>query len=214
MFTRRFILPLLLLIPSGIYAKQNNENAMQETAAIHFTQPNAGASVIAKWVTKETVVAGLPADFFDSSIASAGDSIVSWLWDFGEQQPYSNYRNPHYTYSEPGTYFVTLFVTSANGEQSMISSAIEVEPYDGITRFGFSAVQDMPNPAKGHFILLLPGSSANASIQIADQNGTIIRKEDASNKEEMEFFLNLTPGIYLIEFRDAQNRYFQKIRID
>lgn len=213
MFTRQFILPVLLLISAGAYAKQINENAIPETVSA-FQQTNAAGSVLAKWYNKGTVVAGLPTDFFDQSSTNAGDSVVSWVWDFGEQKPNSYYRNPHYTYSEPGTYFVTLLVTTASGEQSMISSAIEVEPYDGITRFGFSAVQDLPNPAKGHFILLLPGSSANATIQIADQNGTIIRRENASGKEQMEFFLHVPSGIYLIEYRSEENRYFQKIQID
>ncbi|MDN5205576.1 PKD domain-containing protein [Fulvivirgaceae bacterium BMA10] len=50
-----------------------------------------------------------------SSIPDITDSIVSWDWDFGDGSPISNVQNPSHLYASPGTYDITLTVTSTHG---------------------------------------------------------------------------------------------------
>lgn len=54
----------------------------------------------------------LTINFTDLS-ASSSSSIVSWLWNFGDGNN-STQSNPQHTYTVPGTYTVSLFVTDGN----------------------------------------------------------------------------------------------------
>jgi gliding motility-associated-like protein len=53
------------------------------------------------------------AQFFDSSLVANG-SIVNWLWDFGDGN-YSYAQNPLHTYTDDGTYNISLAVMSTGG---------------------------------------------------------------------------------------------------
>ena len=53
------------------------------------------------------------AQFYDSTLV-AGGNIVNWLWDFGDGN-FSYAQNPSHTYTDSGSYYVNLTVTSSNG---------------------------------------------------------------------------------------------------
>ncbi len=75
--------------------------------------------------------APLKVTFMDESI----NSPDSWSWDFGDEWQ-ANEQNPSHTYTEPGTYTVTLEVTNADGSDittkidyiSVDAAEIPVEP--------------------------------------------------------------------------------------
>ncbi len=52
--------------------------------------------------------------FKDASKATTGESMVAWNWNFGDGTT-STEQNPAHRYKSPGTYNVTLSVTSKNG---------------------------------------------------------------------------------------------------
>lgn len=52
----------------------------------------------------------------------------SYAWDFGDDEGTSTEANPSYTYTEPGTYEVTLTVKNKGGEHS---ASIEIEVFIG-----------------------------------------------------------------------------------
>lgn len=54
---------------------------------------------------------GTPISFADSSTVASG-SITNWQWDFGDGLAGSTTQNPSSNYSSPGTYNVSLIVTS------------------------------------------------------------------------------------------------------
>ena len=58
--------------------------------------------------------AGLTVTFNDTSTGSP----TSWLWDFGDGTPTSSQQNPVHTYSEAGTYVVTLTARNSIGTSS------------------------------------------------------------------------------------------------
>ncbi|MBN4051325.1 PKD domain-containing protein, partial [bacterium AH-315-M05] len=65
--------------------------------------------------------------FTDISTISSG-AITQWQWDFGDGLGVSSIQNPTYTYSIPGTFTVTLTVTSDSGCTDVVSSPVEVYP--------------------------------------------------------------------------------------
>lgn len=69
-----------------------------------------------------TVCTGMPTCFTDMSTISSG-TIATWNWDFGDPASgfnSSNVQNPCHLFTSPGTFIVTLTVTSNNGCQSTI----------------------------------------------------------------------------------------------
>ena len=50
------------------------------------------------------------------------EDIDGWHWDFGDNVGFSNQRNPTYTYTQYGTFAVTLTVTSLDGCEASFSS--------------------------------------------------------------------------------------------
>jgi PKD repeat protein len=56
--------------------------------------------------------------FTDVSSAPSGESIITWNWDFGilsSNTDTSSLQNPTFVFTNPGTYNVSLTVTTANG---------------------------------------------------------------------------------------------------
>lgn len=72
---------------------------------------------------------GQPALFTDQSQASGGSNIIAWSWNFGDPASGSNtssLQNPQHTYSQPGTYPVTLTVENMNGCMNVTTQNIIV----------------------------------------------------------------------------------------
>jgi gliding motility-associated-like protein len=66
-------------------------------------------------------------NFYDSSSILSG-SIASWTWDFGDASPLATVQNPSHTYSNPGTYIVSLISTSNNNCYDTITKSVVVHP--------------------------------------------------------------------------------------
>ena len=64
--------------------------------------------------------------FYDESTVAPGDQIVSWFWDFDDDDAVSTLQNPRYTFSEPDKFDVTLTITTANGCTSELEIRIEI----------------------------------------------------------------------------------------
>ncbi|MEO8150717.1 MAG: PKD domain-containing protein [Bacteroidia bacterium] len=70
--------------------------------------------------------AGYVMQFTDGSTA-ANDSVVNWLWHFGNQDS-STVQSPSYTFATSGSYDVQLIVTNSNGCVDSITKTINILP--------------------------------------------------------------------------------------
>lgn len=68
---------------------------------------------------------GTAVTFNDMSVVSTGN-ITGWAWDFGDGSPVDNNASPTHNYTSPGTYNVTLTVTSDSGCVDDITKTVEV----------------------------------------------------------------------------------------
>lgn len=79
-----------------------------------YAQPQASFSVPAE------ACFGTALNFTDQSVAP-NSSVTQWNWNFGDGNS-SSIKNPVHTYSSPGTYIVSLAVTSVIGCASTIAT--------------------------------------------------------------------------------------------
>ena len=68
-------------------------------------------------------VAGQEVQFTDQSISH--DGIVSWLWDFGDEET-SSEKNPKHIYAQGDTYTVSLTINEADGDMNIAHKDITV----------------------------------------------------------------------------------------
>ncbi|MES2286007.1 MAG: PKD domain-containing protein [Bacteroidota bacterium] len=78
--------------------------------------------------------------FSDLSTVSSG-SIAGWSWSFGDGTPISIIQNPNHVYAIPGTYTVSLMVTTNNGCKNTVSKVVVVHALP-VAKFSTSNVCD------------------------------------------------------------------------
>src|ERR1019366_5538812 len=78
----------------------------------------------------------LTASFDGSGSSDPGGSIASYSWNFGDGSPAGSGVTPQHTYTAPGTYQVTLTVTSNQGATSSVTHAVTVSSVIAADAFG------------------------------------------------------------------------------
>jgi hypothetical protein len=204
--------PSWLYTSPGVYtvtlvANPYTACADTSTQVITVSQVHAAFSV------NDTLYVGNLSQFTDSSWTSNNSSIVMWTWDFGDGSPTSSQQNPTHIYAIDSTYTVTLIVISADGCTDTITMNVFVDLSNSIFENSISPIGIMPNPSDGTFTISLPGENENGLLRITDLAGRIIFQEDCGNKKLLELKLNVSPGIYFVEYSSAQNKSVQKILI-
>jgi PKD repeat protein len=116
--------------PSHVYAQAGVFNvtlSVTTTAGTRSTTRNAAVTVTAPvpptarfTATPLAGFAPLAVQFTDTSTAGS-QPVTAWLWTFGDGQT-STQRNPSHAYAAPGTYTVSLRVTTAAGENTATRS--------------------------------------------------------------------------------------------
>jgi len=96
---------------------------------------NVNETWVNSTVTTDKEVSMLPVANFNSNVTegyaplavqftdnSTGGTPTSWAWDFGDGTPTSAAKNTTHTYTKEGVYTVTLTVTNAAGEDTLIKT--------------------------------------------------------------------------------------------
>jgi gliding motility-associated-like protein len=138
------------------------------------------------------VCVGSPANFTDQSTAPS-NSVAQWNWDFGVTGGTSTAQNPSYTYTTPGTYTVTLNVTSAAGCPTVGQAATHQVVVNPLPTASFtSSAQACANSS----VTLTSTSVANAGA-ITQYNWTVNGTPTGGNNPVVNF-TPTTPGNYTV----------------
>ncbi|MGS0528288.1 PKD domain-containing protein [Zobellia nedashkovskayae] len=142
----------------------------------------------------------------DQSFDNDG-SIVSYFWEFGENNRTSSEANPTYEYISPGDYIVTLIVTDDDGATNSATITISVNNpkpkavFNGAT----SVFPQMPSVngtvtvSNGPVTFQLGGFGGTGSGEVVlslNINGQIVTLELASQENGSEIGPTLSPGTY------------------
>lgn len=127
-------------IPEFDYGSVSTSFTPLSPGYFHVTlQGTDNTTGLTNWYTDSIYVKPSPIPSFMTTPPCAGDSIqftdmtsiqggviTSWNWDFGDGSPASNDQDPKHLYASPGSYQVTLTVSSNNGCQNTFSDSIDV----------------------------------------------------------------------------------------
>ena len=122
-----------ILSPQHLYAIPGNYNVTLITHSSNLGCPDTLQTAItvfpmpvAKFVFSN-VCLNQAMNFTDSSTIASG-SVTAWSWNFGDAAPLVTLQHSNHTYANPGTYSVTLIVTTNNGCKDTIIKSVVVHP--------------------------------------------------------------------------------------
>ena len=118
--------------PTHTYANTGSYTVALTTTSNHGCIKTTTISVIGYPVptvafSNNSVCLNYPTLFSDLS-SITGDTVTSWLWNFGDSTVNSTSQNPSHTYAEDGTTSVTLTATSSHGCSDSVIQPVIVYP--------------------------------------------------------------------------------------
>ncbi len=152
--------------------------------------PTAGFSV-----TPVSGTVPLPVRFTD--LSGAGTSVITaWLWDFGDGAT-STVQNPEHLYTVPGTYTVTLRVSTAVGSDTAIQPAVVTALAAGPTA-AFSAA---PVSGIAPLVVQFTDESAAGTFSITQWNWDFGDGETSTQQHPAHTYASL--GTYTVSLEVA-----------
>lgn len=100
---------------------------------------------------------GQPTHFSDSSSVNTGNTILTWTWNFGDGFT-ANTQNPNHIYAAPGTYTVTLNVTTSQGCNGSSSLPVTVHA----PPVAFFSISNTPVSCNQEFFDITNSSTGNS----------------------------------------------------
>jgi len=133
--------------------------------------------------------------FTDGSSVSPG-AITGWTWDFGDNTPQNFQQNPQHCYALPGTYGVTLTVTTNNGcvQTLNIPNYITVHPIPTAIFSATPQITSVLNTTVG-FTDLSQGNPVTWTWNFGDFTGDSIQNPTHTYNEELAFTYTVTLGV-------------------
>ncbi|MDD3878243.1 MAG: PKD domain-containing protein [Bacteroidales bacterium] len=199
---------VLYIFSSGIYCvTMTNVNGCSSQRCVYV---NVSAAPVANFSYSDSLCINFPIVFTDLSFVTAGDSILYWLWEFGDGN-YSTQQNPIHTYSNSGNYIVTLIVENQDGCMSSYSDTLQIASVciTGIDELEYN-MTIYPNPSGDYAILIFNSAKAqHLQIFVYDRIGQemfILNKsvEEGVNNIPMNT-QELSQGTYFLRITDGFN---------
>ncbi|MCW3125001.1 MAG: hypothetical protein JWO03_659 [Bacteroidetes bacterium] len=157
------------------------------------------------WVSFPPVViisythTGTAYQFTDSIISGSGP--FSYVWNFGDGSPVSNATSPAHTYTQAGSYIVTMIITDACGSDTVTQIITVVTGIPAVDLNGQVAIY--PNPNQGSFIISVSDLVPHMlTVDIIDMLGRSVYRQNIHSGEN-KLDLKLPSGIYTAKVSDG-----------
>lgn len=138
------------------------------------------------------------------------ENASAWAWDFGDGQT-STDQHPSHTYTDPGTYTVTLIASNeANADTMEVVDLITVNEVISVTSFNAAALNVYPNPSNGQVKVEVP-AGMRGTLVITDVAGKEVMKREIYGSESTVQVGIEAPGMYLFRMQTEQNAYYSKV---
>lgn len=141
--------------------------------------------------------------FTDQSTISNGN-IIDYTWNFGDGSPASNVLNPTHSYQLPGSYVVTLTVTSDNGCSNSYDSIVSSS--DGIFELNNFSITLFPNPSND-YCQIVSNTYFSGIMIIENVYGACVEKKKVQGTSFTLDVSNYAKGNYLVKLA---NEFGQK----
>jgi len=139
--------------------------------------------------------------FYDASSVDSVDQIVSWSWDFGDQNTAST-ADAMNVYQANGEYLVCLTIVTANQCTSEYCDTIIIDCIVGLNEIQNSDFVLSPNPAVNEITLSFDNANS-LEYHIIGMNGSIHDSGILGSAARHTINVSaLEAGIYLLEFKN------------
>lgn len=163
------------------------------------------------FTASDTAVAlGDPVTFTDASTGN----ITAWQWTFqGGTPATSNVQNPPaVVFATPGAHDVTLKVTNAWGNKTLLKNDYIYVGGVGMNELAASAVVVYPNPVKES--MNVSSSFKIEQVTISNMVGQTVYTQTASSNLVTVNGLNLKAGVYTVKVKTAEGVATKKIVVN
>ena len=174
--------------------------------------------------TKSEIISVLPTPVADFEYAGMGLTIdftntstnaTSYLWDFGDGST-STENNPSHTYTDAGTYQVSLLANYGICE-NYISYEVSV-PLVSTSEFQETVFSVFPNPTHGKInILFAQKPAANGVISVYNAQGQKIETIKLDQVKNNSFNINIAEhpkGVYFVSYKTETENQISKIVLE
>ncbi|MDG6931785.1 MAG: PKD domain-containing protein [Nitrososphaerota archaeon] len=114
------------------------------------------------------------------SYPRGGNGQYTYSWTFGDGGT-STSANPSHTYSSPGTYYVSLYITSSNGNQQAYSNTITITVHSSTYSHTWTISGSSP-PAGSEWLYANGGYHSGSSVTINGLSGTVSWRAETITK--------------------------------
>ncbi len=144
---------------------------------------------------------GTEVTFADSTNLNTAD----YFWDFGDGNT-SNDPNPIHTYTQPGTYIVSLTVQLNCLKSTYLDTVIVALIVPSVNEINNEkSISIFPNPSDGKVTVEIPSSFRNGQLKVSDLQGKIVWSKNLSGNQLESIFIERS-GHYVLWLQNETER--------
>lgn len=135
--------------------------------------------------------------------ADSTEGVAGWFWSFGDGTNPSGLASPSHTFSQVGTYTVSVQLTEAGTGCTVTYSSQIVIGLTGINDIAVNNLQITPNPSNGLATINLPfEGNKDLKLQVLDLQGKLIKEYEGTYNNGFSELIDISQqanGLYLIK---------------